>query len=137
MNYIYNNQISKGKKIVLTLIVIINIYYWINFFIGLDIKNNDVLLKQISAVATVVAITFLFYRGFKIAKWLTVMLLVQPVMIFIFYPLHFIGVLEVYDGWLMLILAILIGVFGAVLAGKTSSIDEFMEYQRSKRQWFR
>lgn len=131
---ISNKQISKGKKIVIFLTIINNIYNWISFLMNLSIDHIQILLKQILGVMTIAIISFLFYKGFKVAEWLTFMLLIEPIMTINFYPLHIIGILELYDGWLMLILAILVGIIGAIIIESDNSISEFLKYQRSKRK---
>ncbi|MBE6068554.1 MAG: hypothetical protein E7211_12800 [Clostridium lundense] len=98
----------------------------------MNIQNTQVLLKQIFAIVVVVIISLLFYKGFKPAEWLTFLLLIRPVMDIIFYPLYSIGILQLYDGWLMLIIIIAIAIIGANLIAGPNSIDEFMKHQRSR-----
>lgn len=99
---------------------------------GLNIQNTQVLLKQIFAIAAVVIISLLFYKGFKAGKWLIFLLLIRPVMVIILYSLYSIGILQLYDGWLMLIIIIAIAIIGANLIAGENSINELMKHQRSK-----
>lgn len=99
---------------------------------GLNIQNTQVLLKQIFAISAVVIISLLFYKGFKAGEWLAFSLLIRPVIEIIFYPLYSIGILQLYDGWLMLIIIIAIAIIGGNLIAGPNSIDEFMKHQRSK-----
>lgn len=134
---IYYKHVNKGKKIVLTIIIITNIYYLINFVVNIMTGDRQNLLKQILVLLTIAFISFLFYKGFNFAEWLTIMLLVQPVLTAIFGTLKLLGILELYNGWFMLVLTILLGVFGGILLGGTKSISAFMKEQKKSRKWFK
>jgi len=136
VNSIYSKQIIKGKRIVLSLVIVTNIYYWIDFFLSLDVNHIQILLKQILAIGIIVTTSLLFYKGFKIAEWFTLVFLIKPILANVFYPLYIIGILELYGGWLMLILTIFIGVIGAMFIGNEKSISEFLRCQSKKRKWF-
>lgn len=112
--------------------MITNIYYWINFFVNFNMQYTQTILKQIFGVLAIAINSFLFYKGFKIAEWVTLVLLAEPILSIIFYLFHIIGILEIYNGWFMLILTILIAIIAGLFIGNENSISEFMKEQRSK-----
>lgn len=132
----YNNKVNKGKKLVLSIILIINLYYWVSFFTSLDMQNIQIQLKQISVLLTISFISFLFYKGFKIDEGFVYIFLIYPVFTITFYLLRLIGVLELYNGWLMVAVTAMIAIIGGILIVNQNSISEFMKYQRSRRKWF-
>jgi hypothetical protein len=125
----------KGKKYILILIAIINFYYSISFIANLDTRQTRMLLKQILALVIIATVTFLFFKGFKIAAWISFALLVQPALTILYYPFHYLGILERFNGWLMIIPAVLVGLIGVLILEKNNSINEFMKYQKEKRKF--
>lgn len=134
MRTIYNKQINKGKKMVLLIIAINNLYYSINIFLSLNIQNTQLLLKQIILIATLVIISLLFYKGFNAGAWFSVTFLIQPVMTIVFYSLDIIDVLELHGGLVFLIIAVLVCIIGVNIIVNQNCISEFMKYQRDKRR---
>lgn len=90
MDTIYNEQVKRGKKIVLLIISITNIYYLVSFLINIVLADKAIVLKEVTALLIIITISFLFYRGFIFAKWLTLVFFVRPIMIGIFYLLEII-----------------------------------------------
>gem|GEM_PF-3267112 len=131
---IYNEQVSKGKKTVLLIIVTILMYYLISFLSNMAIGDKQMLVKQILAFIVIVIISILFYKGFKFAGWILLAFSVQPVLTCVFSIFKLIGILELYDGWFMLISTIIIAILGAILVLRTKSIPAFMAYQRENRK---
>jgi hypothetical protein len=129
-------QVKMGKNIAVFLIIITNFYYEIGFVIGLNIKDVQLLQKQILEIATIAMISLLFYKGFKIAEWLIFGLLIKLVLTIVFYPLQIAGVLELYNGYLMLVIIAIIAILGGTFIIRNENcINDFMNYQRSKRKW--
>lgn len=131
---IYSREAVRGKKIVLAIIMIENIYYLTVFFFNIIPGDGHTLIKQILALLAIAVISFLFYKGFKLGAWFAITLLINPVLTIVFGTLKLIGILELYDGWLMLIILIAIGILGGVLVGMTNSVPAFMEEQRKRRR---
>lgn len=129
---ISDNCNTKGRNIIIVIILTINIYYISDFIFNVDKAESNFIISLVGLIV-ICAITYLLYLGYKFAFTLVQILLITPITKITFYPLIYSGLIsESFRGILTLILYMVLLFYGGIKLEKINCISEFLQSQRSK-----
>lgn len=131
--YFDGEQIRRGRNLVKSIIFIVLIVEVLNivyFTLNNALEN---VLKQLLYLVIVIIFACLFYKGYKWTGFVILLMLVQNILSGLFYLLHQAGILMAFNGWLMLILTIIVASVGGIFLVGSDSIIAFMKYQKSTK----
>ena len=134
MNYFDDEQIKKGIKLVLSIIIIVldvEVFNFIHYILTNGFEN---VFKQLAYLVLLSLFSYLFYNGYKWTEFIFPFLLFQDILAGIFYLLKQAGILLAFSGWLMLIITVVMAVFGGLILGGSDNLLAFMRYQKELRR---
>ena len=134
MNYFDDEQIEKGRKLVLSIIIIVLAVEVFNFIYYILTNGFENVFKQLASLGLFSLFSYLFYNGYKWIEFIIPFLLFQDILAFIFYLLKQAGILPAFSGWLMLIITVVMAVFGGLILGGSDNLLAFMRYQKELRR---
>ncbi|WP_148040433.1 hypothetical protein [Brevibacillus fluminis] len=133
MEYFDGEQIKRGRNLVRSIIFIVLIVEILNIVYFTLTNTLENVLKQLLYLAIVVIAAYLFYKGNKWTGYVILLMLGQNILAGLFYLLHQAGILLAFNGWLMLILTIIVASVIGIFLGGSDSITAFMKYQKSTK----
>ncbi|WP_248759842.1 hypothetical protein [Paenibacillus sp. ATY16] len=135
VEYFDDEEIRRGRNLVKSIILIVlslelfnNLYFIITN--GYELENS---LKKLIYSVLVITISCLLYKGYRWAWYVVFLMLIQDILSGLFYLLQKSGLLLAFDGWLMLMLTIIVAVFGGMFLGASRSITAFIKYQQDRK----
>jgi hypothetical protein len=134
MNYFDDEQIKKGKKLVLSIIIMVLAVEVFNFIHYILTNGFESVFKQLASLGLFSLFSYLFYKGYKWTEFIIPFLLFQDILEGIFYLLKQAGILLAFSGWLMLIITVVMAVFGGLFLGGSDNLSAFMRYQKELRR---
>lgn len=133
MEYFDGEQIRRGRNLVKSVIFIVLIIEVLNIVYFTLINGLENVLKQLIYLVIVITLACLFYKGYKWAWYVILLMLGQDILAGLFYLLHQAEIIMAFNGWLMLILTIIVASVGGIFLGGSDSITAFMKYQKSTK----
>lgn len=125
---------NRGRKIALSMITVVLVVEVLGILHFIAEYGWEKILNQIVFLGFVGVVAYLFFKGYKWAGFILMLKFIQNLLIGIFFLLEKIGLLSALDGWLMLILTILIAIIGGIFLGGSDSLTAFLSYQKQNRK---
>lgn len=133
--YFDDEEIKKGRKLVLSIIIIVLAFEMFNIIHYIFINGFGNVFKQLVSLGLYSFFSYLFYKGYKWTEFIILYLLIQDILAGVFYLLQQTGILLLaFSGWLMLIITVVMAIVVGLFLGGSDSLTAYMKYQKELKR---